>query len=100
MASGDKEIPPASEDDWVQTFLDDNWRTAMAGVDKAMEALRSVWPTMVVQIPETGGNHIKRALDSIESAYENLHAAGPHVLGSVPYNSYLDKQTESKIERQ
>lgn len=91
--------PPASEDDWTQSYLDGKWHEIEGHLSAAMDALREIWPEMTATLPETGGNHISRCLDSTETAYEKIHEAGPHVLGSSSYSTYMASRTEARVER-
>jgi hypothetical protein len=97
MAKTDEPLEPASQDGWVQDFLDANWREAMASSRTSMEALRRLVPEMSVHLTESGYVQIDSALSSIERAYASLHAAGPHVLGTEDYATYLQAQTERVI---
>lgn len=94
---GDFELGAASDDAAIQNFLDIQWRAGIAAAREGMEALRRLWPEMVEHVPETGSNHLSRALHSFEDAYRSLHSAGKHVIGSPEYDAYVAAQTERRI---
>lgn len=93
----DIDAPPASDDEAIQKFLDAQWREALRAAREGMEALRAIYPEMVAHIPETGVNHIDRALNDLESAYGRLHEAGRHIIGQVEYDRYMEAQTQRRL---
>jgi hypothetical protein len=97
MAKDEEPLGPASDDGWVQDFLDVAWRESMASARSAMEATRKLVPEMSVHLPESGYHQLESALASIERAYAALHLAGPHVIGTEDYANYLKAQTERAI---
>lgn len=90
MASDrDPDLPPASDDDAVQAFLDIRWRDSMRAAREGMSHLRDIWPEFNEHIPETGHNALSRALNDFESAYASLNRAGKFILGEAEYDRYL-----------
>jgi hypothetical protein len=94
----DPDFPAASDDEAIQAFLDTKWREALRAAREGMEALREIWPEMVSHIPETGSNYVSKALNDLESAYGRLHEAGRHIIGQAGYDSYMEAQTQRRID--
>lgn len=93
----DPDRPAASDDLDVQTFLDIQWREAMRASRACMEALRSIYPELVVHLPETASTDIERGLREITLAYSRLHGVGPEIIGQDAYDEYLSAQTARAI---
>lgn len=94
----DLDLPPASDDSVVQTFIDTNWREAQRASREGMECLRRIYPELVQHLPETASRHLKEALRNFEGASRELHLAGRHVLGQIEYDAYLEAQTLRQID--
>lgn len=93
----DLDMPPASDDQVVQQYVDTNWREAVRGTRESMESLRRIYPELTQHLPETASRHIASALDSLQSASRQLHLSGPHVLGQEVYDEFIAAQTERQI---
>lgn len=96
--SDDLDIPPASDDDVVQQFIDTNWREAARAAREGRECIRKIWPELTQHLPETAANQLSRALNDFEAASRHLHLAGKHVLGQSEYDEYIAAQTRRQIE--
>lgn len=94
----DLDLPPASEDDVVQQYLDTNFREALRASRDGMTVLRRVYPELTQHLPETGANYLRRALDDFEAAGRHLHLAGRHVLGQAVYDELIEALTIRQIE--
>lgn len=94
----DIDLPPASDDEDVQGFLDTRWREAMRASRELMENLRAIHPDLMEHLPETAERRIAGALTSAQSAYRDLHAAGKHVIGQERYDEYLAAQTRRRVD--
>lgn len=91
------QIPPASDDGFVQDFLESHWRDAIRLTAEATGMLREIWPEFSQTMPETGSHAIHRALEDFESAHANLHRAGRHVLGQEAYDRFLETAAQKKV---
>lgn len=94
----DLDIPPASDDEAVQNYLETNWREAVRASRDGREAIRRIFPELVEHLPETAANHLRTALGELEGATRALHKAGRHVLGQTGYDEFLSAQTRRQIE--
>lgn len=91
-------LPPASSDGFVQDFLEQHWRDAVRITAEGMVVLRELWPEFAQHIPETGSSALHRALEDYESALNNLHRAGRHVLGQEAYDRFLEHAAQQRVE--
>lgn len=94
----DVDIPPASDDEVVQNYLDTNWREAVRAAREGRESVRKIFPELTEHLPETASMHLRNALGELENATRALHKAGPLVLGQEAYDEFIAAQTRRQIE--
>lgn len=94
----DLDIPPASDDDVVQGFLDTNWREAMRAAHECREAIRKIHPELTAHLPETSSRQLGYALRDNEEVTNHLQLAGRHILGQVEFDAYIEARTRRQIE--
>lgn len=98
MAADDLDIPPASDDDVVQGFLDTQWREAMRAAHECREAIRKIYPELTAHLPETASSNLGYALRDNEDVTRHLQLAGRHILGQDEFDAYIDARTRRQIE--
>lgn len=92
----DTAYPPPSSDESTQDFIDTAYREAVDYADKGREACRRIWPNTTAIMTETGGQHMREALDRFEAALRSLELAGRHVIGEAAYVELV----EDRLHRQ
>lgn len=96
-ADDDLDIPPASDDDEVQGFLDTQWREAMRAAHECREAIRKIHPELTAHLPETASRQLSLALRDNEETTQHLQYAGRHILGQDEFDAYIDARTRRQI---
>lgn len=73
------------------------WGSALTDATSALETLRSVYPSRMMLLPETGHRSIASAMGSVQSAVADLHRAGRYVLGADGYEDFLARQVADDL---
>lgn len=90
-------IPPASDDGFIQDFVEERWRTSLSANTSVMIDLRELVPAMKAALPEVAYRRLADALEAAESVNAHLHNAGKYVIGEDAYKRYLAHHIEKTI---
>lgn len=73
------------------------WECAVGQLEDALSSLRSVYPSRMMLLPETGHRAIREAMNDSQSAVANLHRAGRYVLGVEGYDDWLAERIANDL---
>lgn len=74
------------------------WERALADANSALETLRSIYPSRMMLLPETGHRAVASAMSNAQSAVSDLHRAGRYVLGVDGYEDFLAHQVADDLQ--